>query len=255
MSDEAISDFTRPPGTSAVTAAGQDQSGDTPGAGGDAALVALEDVAPERPFPWPPAEGEGVLAAAGRTWFESVFQPASFFRRMPRDAPIGPALLWFIAVTVLASGVELFWEMALLAVRPPTEDSVLSFFAPTSAREALLSFLFAPFIMLAVLFLAAGVWHVLLRMMGGASQRYGVTARVFAYVQGPRLFAVAPFLGTIVGAVWSVVIAIVGLREAHGTSTGKAATAVLLPIVLVLGLFLVLAVILAAGALLLQPFQ
>jgi hypothetical protein len=207
------------------------------------------------PFPWPPAAAEGLVSAAGRTWYESVFAPASFFRRMPRDAPLGPALTWFIGVTVLASGVRLFWEVTLLAVRPPASDEALSFFAPASAREALLSFFFSPFIMLAMLFLVAGVWHALLRMMGGASQRYGVTARVFAYVQGPQLFAIVPFAGALVAAIWSVVLAVIGLREAHETSTAKALTAVLLPIVLVLGMFLALAVILAAGAVLFQqPF-
>jgi hypothetical protein len=205
----------------------------------------------EPSFPWPPAEGVGVLAAAGRTWRESVFDAASFFRRMPDDAPLGPALVYLVGVTVLASGIQLFWDMLLLAVRPPG-DGAGSLFLPTSPRQALITFFFSPFVMLAALFVGAGVWHIVLRILGGARGRYGTTARVFAYAQGPQLFAIVPFLGTLVGGVWGLAIAVIGLREAHRTTTGKAVAAVLIPILLLFGLFFVFALLIAAGALLLQ---
>jgi hypothetical protein len=252
MNDDATPESTSVPRASGPGAPDIDRSGEADGADAPRAAVAVEGGAAGPPFPWPPGEGEGVLAAAGRTWFESVFEPTSFFRRMPPDARVGPTLPWFIGVTILAAGIQLFWEMVLLAVRPPADDSLMTLFTASSPGEALISFFLSPFIMVAALFLGAGVWHLLLRMMGGATQRYSGTVRVFAFVQGPQLFAIVPFLGMLVGGVWSIAIAVIGLREAHRTSTGKALIAVLLPIVLLVGLFFVFAVILAAGALLLQ---
>ena len=205
----------------------------------------------EAPFPWPPRDAESVLGAAGRTWRESVFDAASFFRRMPEDAPLGPALVYLIGVTVLASGIQLFWDMLLLAVRPPGEGTG-ALFAPASPLQALITFFLSPLIMLGALFVGAGIWHLLLRIFGGAKGGFGTTARVFAYAQGPQLFAIVPFLGTLIGAVWGLVIAVIGLREAHRTTTGKALAAVLIPLVLLFGLFLVFALLFAAGALLLQ---
>jgi hypothetical protein len=41
---------------------------------------------------------------------------------------------------------------------------------------------------------------------------------------------VIPFLGGLIGAVWALVITIIGLAQAHGTSGGRAAAAVLVPL-------------------------
>ena len=72
---------------------------------------------------------------------------------------------------------------------------------------------------------------------------------------GPAVYTVVPILGPAVGAVWSLVILVLGLREAHRTTTGRAAAMVLIPlvgIVMVLALLIVLLVLagLASGELL-----
>jgi hypothetical protein len=200
----------------------------------------------EEPFPWPPREGESILGAAGRTWRDVMFEPAAFFRRMPAVAPIGSALVYFLALTVLGSGIQLFWDMIALAALPrPAADSAWALFLPTSARDALLSFFFAPLIMLGILFAGGAVTHGLLRLMGGAGGRYGTTVRVFAYGQSPALLAIVPFAGAFVAMVWSLIIAVTGLREAHRTTTVKAALAILLP-VLAVGFFLVMMLLVIA---------
>ena len=47
-----------------------------------------------------------------------------------------------------------------------------------------------------------------------------------------------PILGPIIAGIWSTVLAILGLREGHSTTTGKAAAVVLIPtgVVLLIGL-------------------
>lgn len=197
------------------------------------------------PFPWPPREGESITGAGGRTWRDVMFAPASFFRRMPAAAPIGPALVYFLALTVLAGGIQLFWDMVALAVLPrPAADSTWALFLPTSAGDALLSFFFAPLIMLGVLFAGGAVTHVLLRLMGGAGGRYRTTLRVFAFGQSPALLAIVPFAGAFAAMVWSLIISVIGLREAHRTTTLKAALSILLP-ALAVGFFLMMLLVIA----------
>ncbi|HUE77090.1 MAG TPA: hypothetical protein VMM83_04045, partial [Longimicrobiales bacterium] len=68
------------------------------------------EAAEPRGFPWPPREGDGVLAAFGETWKAATFDPGSFFRRMPARDSAGPAILYYLVIGILAAGVGLFWD-------------------------------------------------------------------------------------------------------------------------------------------------
>lgn len=46
------------------------------------------------------------------------------------------------------------------------------------------------------------------------------------------LFQIVPFCGPLVGAIWGIVIEIIGLAQTHRVSTAKAAFAVFLPLIL-----------------------
>ena len=59
-------------------------------------------------FPWPPRPDESALDAAARTWKESVFQPKSFFARMPLEYDFGWVLGYYLIVGVLTAGISLF---------------------------------------------------------------------------------------------------------------------------------------------------
>jgi hypothetical protein len=91
----------------------------------------------------------------------------------------------------------------------------------------------APIILTVVLFIWSGIVHLCLMLVGGANQAYLVTFKTMCYVETASLANLIPFCGSYVSPIWSVVLAVVGLREVHRTTTGKAALAVLLP----LGLF------------------
>lgn len=210
---------------------------------------------PGATFPWPPAEGESVAGAAARTWRESLFAPATFFRSMPHDATLGPALAYFLAITVVGAGIQLFWGMVALATLPaPGANSPWSLFMPTSARDALVTFLLTPVFTIGLLFIGAAVVHALLKLLRGAGQRFGATVRVFSYAQSAQLFAIVPFVGELIGGVWSIVVTVIGLREAHRTSTARAAAAVLLPIAAIIGFIVFIAFLLIlAGVVLMQP--
>jgi hypothetical protein len=48
--------------------------------------------------------------------------------------------------------------------------------------------------------------------------------------------AIVPFCGGAIGGIWGMICTIIGLAQAQETSTGKAAAAVLIPLVLCCGL-------------------
>ncbi len=100
--------------------------------------------------------------------------------------------------------------------------------------------LLAPLQIVVGIAIQGGILHLFLRLVGGASGRLETTVRAMAYSQSVLVFSWVPVIGALVGAVWTLVLMVVGLREMHGTTTGKALAAVFLPVVLCVGSFALL---------------
>lgn len=181
----------------------------------------------ESGFPWPPSEEGPILTALAATWKGATFDPGRFFAATPRDRGTGAALVFYLALGILVAGVTLFWSsMAVLGTAGEP-----SFMADLGLEplNPLVRFLLSPLILLFALFLSAGVVHVLLLIFDGATHGFGTTVRVFCYAYSPAIFGVVPIIGPLVGGIWSVVLAIIGLREAHEAAAWKPAVAVLVP--------------------------
>jgi len=88
------------------------------------------------------------------------------------------------------------------------------------------------------LFIWALIVHVCLAMVGGAAKGFATTLRVLCYAQTASIAVVIPLFGGLFQLVWSLVLQIVGLAQAHRTQGGRAAFAVLLPIVVCCGCLL-----------------
>lgn len=71
--------------------------------------------------------------------------------------------------------------------------------------------------------------HGSLMILGGAHERFQTTFRVVAYSWVTSLLGVIPILGSLIGSPWGFYLALIGLRETHKTSTGRAFGAVLIP--------------------------
>ena len=98
-------------------------------------------------------------------------------------------------------------------------------------------------------FIGAGILHVCLLITGGEKNGFEATFRVVAYSSGATaLFQVLPFCGGIIGGIWALVAQIIGAREMHETTTGKAVVAVLLPLICCCGCAIILFMIFGMGA-------
>lgn len=82
---------------------------------------------------------------------------------------------------------------------------------------------------------AAGIYHVSLLACGGANAGFGATYRVVAFGLGSANILMAiPLVGWIIAPILQLVVLIFGLKDAHETSGGRAALAVLIPSLLAL---------------------
>ncbi len=82
----------------------------------------------------------------------------------------------------------------------------------------------------------AGLVHLLLWAVGGASQGFTVTLRVAGYAQAAILLTFIPVYGLWVFALWHLAVMIIGLAAAHQTKLARSIAANVLPILLALGL-------------------
>ncbi len=183
-----------------------------------------------------------------RTWRDSLFQPAAFFRRLAWEGSLARPLLYYLLVSITSAFFVLLW-------RSTDAPLLTAAFRPAAPLAPLVQFFLEPFAALIVLGLGVLVLQLFAVILAPARRGMRATARVFCYSAGPAVFTAAPVLGPAVGAVWSLVLLVMGLREAHRTTPGRAAAIVLIPVVgflIVLGSLLVLLVLagLATGELL-----
>jgi hypothetical protein len=90
------------------------------------------------------------------------------------------------------------------------------------------------------LFILAGIWHLLVMLFVRPNNAgYEATFRVAAYSTVVYLVSWIPVIGWIL-SLYGIYLGIVGIREVHGTTTGKAALVVLIPIVVIGGLLLLI---------------
>jgi hypothetical protein len=131
-------------------------------------------------------------------------------------------------------------------------DSMQNFMTPemraAAGRAAMhggssvIAAIMTPFMLILWLFVVAGMLHLFLLLVRGAKAGFEATFRVMSYSVSPFLFMVLPFCGMFITALWSMVVVIIGLRDAHETTGGKAAFAVLFPLIFCCGVIALITV-------------
>jgi hypothetical protein len=172
-----------------------------------------------------------------------LFQPAVTFRSMRREGGIGGPLLYVVILGTISGWFAVLWNAFFQS---------LGFLAEGFGDQELLGLfglvvvaVLMPIFVLIGTFISTAITHLCLFVVGGARRDFETTFRVLCYATGSTtLFMIVPACGGIVGFVWYIVVMILGLREAHEISTGRAAVAVLLPLIVccVCGLWLIMAV-------------
>jgi hypothetical protein len=91
------------------------------------------------------------------------------------------------------------------------------------------SIIFAPIVAAIGLFIGAGILHLLVMLIvGSRNSGFEATFRVVAYSAVTSFVSWIPFIGGIL-SLYGIYLGIVGIREVHDTTTGRAALVVLIP--------------------------
>jgi len=194
--------------------------------------------------PWEDRERLGFFQAWWETTKTVLFKPSDFYRRLAPTGKMGDAILfaviWFIISGIIAAiygmifqGVQ-FSLMGLLEQRGFQGQQ--NPFGPLGMGgmvgvSALTNLVCTPVMGLVWMIIVAGIYHLILMLVKGANQPFEATLRVVCYATGYIIWNIIPLCGGLIGWVYSIVLAIIGLNEVHKSGGGKAAAAVLVPII------------------------
>jgi hypothetical protein len=189
----------------------------------------------------------GFLRAFVQTWKLAAIEPALFFRRVRTDE-LKPAVLFGVLSWTVGAMASTVWailtatatrtQLSEIAERiRPQSEAGARFFGELAIKAAdtatiVRQAIFSPISGLIILFVAAGLFHLLLLLVRGANRGFGATLTVVGYAMGLSLLQLIPQCGFPVAVVWAAVVTIIGLAEAHRSGVGKGAAAVLLPVAL-----------------------
>jgi hypothetical protein len=170
-----------------------------------------------------------------------LFSPTDAFRRMRRTGGLGRPLLFCVGgvlVGTVATNVysSLAQLVMMLAALSQIEDGERGMMIGTTLIGLAVGFVagigMAALMAVVWAFLQAAMMHLSLAVLGSANQPYETSFRVVCYAVGATaLYQVIP-CGGLIGGIACLIILGIGLAAAHETDGGRAAAAVILPIVI-----------------------
>ncbi len=191
-----------------------------------------QQLGPEEEYcPWEDRQNLGFFSALFKTIGGVLFSPNEFFARMPIKGGYGSPLLFAIIPPSIAACVSLLLILLLVLIVPtpsgPGFDPVVAFAAKAIASGTLIILLLVPVLQIAFAFIKAGIYHLCLYLFGGAQQDFEATFRVACYSEATAIWLL--ILSWPAYWICNMVCLILGLQQAHGTTRGKSAAAVLVP--------------------------
>lgn len=161
----------------------------------------------------------------------ALTDPLVTFSQMRREGGLGPPLIYYIVGMLIGSIGMMLWSVTGFGIVPFGGTS------PVEAMGGMALIVAMPVFGTIGLFIGSLIIHFTLGLFGGQKHPYETTFRTMAYAFGSSLpISLIPLCGTVVGPIWGLIAAVMGLAETQETDSGKAAAAVLIPMVLCCGL-------------------
>jgi hypothetical protein len=191
----------------------------------------ITEISPEERYvPW--ESGEGFVSAFFKTIRDALFSSTRFFKKVGSGEGYLPALIYGLICGIIGSGGALVWQWYFFSQWFPVKQ----FSEIASSIYMTLLIIFIPLTIIFYLFLGSIVMHVCLMIVGGNKKGFQKTFRAISYAFSGILFAIIPFIGITIGVIYFLILMIIGLRESHTISTGKAVLAFFLPLIVGVGL-------------------
>jgi hypothetical protein len=181
---------------------------------------------------WEDMENLGFFRAFFGTIGEVLFHPTRFYARMPVEGGLINPLIFALVMGVLGGMFGLLYQFLVTYYFGTIFET--PGFGDFSVPVMIGSAIGLPILTIIGVFVGSGVLHLCLMIVRGNRNGFEATFRVIAYAMSTQMFGIIPILGGGIGFIWALVIEIIGIRESHGISTGRAALAIFLPLLAIL---------------------
>jgi hypothetical protein len=182
--------------------------------------------------PWERRSELGLGKSMGDTVKGVLFSPIQFFRTAAVEGGIGEPLAFGILMGSLGMIFEIFWQVLMnLGDLPSLSNWPFGqlTWGPVFTAVMFLS----PLLVTLSICIISLVMHFLLVIVRGGKNRFEATLRAVCYAQSTQLWALIPFVGSLLVGLWMVVVQIIGFREMHGISYAKVIFATLIPFIFI----------------------
>jgi hypothetical protein len=185
----------------------------------------------------------GIFKAGLETLKGVLLDPAATFSTMKREGGLGGPLLYVVLFGSLGSivglGYNLVFNVGSQSFIPPEmrqQSGNMPFAAGMTVGLFMVLAVIMPALIAIGMFIGAAILHLSLMICGGAKQPFETTFRTYCYAQGSAtVLQVVPICGALVGGIWGLVCACIGLSKTHEIGIGRAVLAVLLPAIICCG--------------------
>ncbi len=189
----------------------------------------VREISKDEYVPW--ESGEGFIRAFFQTVRNSLFSPTKFFKKISFGEGYWAPLIYGLIAGIIGNGFTIFWFWLFMAQFIPMDRlpfqyslSILQIIIPLPFQQAI------------AIFIGSAIIHLSLIIVRGNNNGYKTTFRAVSYSYSGYLFGIIPFIGLLIGNIYVFILTIIGVREGHEISTGKAILAVLLPAIVIFGL-------------------
>ncbi|MBX9743512.1 MAG: YIP1 family protein [Chthoniobacterales bacterium] len=200
------------------------------------------------PLPWEELGTRNFFSAFFNTLRAVLFSPKITFSRLDTKGGFIAPLLFYVLTASTIFTATLLMLLPQVLKNPSTFSPQL---ATLSQKSIIIGFVgllvLAPFIFIAGVFLSSSIAHLSLKILGVARRPFRATLRIVCYSFGSTAcFQLIPFVGSILGAVWGLVLYSIGLKEVYTLSKWRTFFVILLSIAFYLVLVMLVAFIFAA---------
>ncbi len=189
----------------------------------------VREVSKDEYVPW--ESGEGFIGAFLQTLRGSLFSPTKFFKKISFGEGYWAPLIYGLITGIIGNGCAILWVWLFMAQLIPLDR--IPFQYSLSILQIIVPL---PFQLAIAMFIGSAVTHLCLMIVRGNNNGYKTTFRAISYSYSGYLFGIIPFIGMIIGGIYTFILTIIGVKEGHEISTGKAVLAVLLPVIVIFGL-------------------